>query len=216
MDTKVFTMNVAMNSRLDELTRSANQVLSQIFEHKNESSLLVMQCEHMADCDEREKFTQDVTAWEKVLRQLEMANAIIVYSSEGDVFGHSFDLLLIADYRIIPSECQLGFLRRTRMTAPGMSLYRLTNQIGQAQARRLSIAGKALKADEAYSLGLADELSNSGVKVVDGAIGKFSNVPSLELAIQRRLLLEAHTLEYDDALGAYWAARARHRSRTPE
>lgn len=215
MDIRVFTIEAASDSNLKELTDSAKRALNGICEYRGDRSLLVLRCEHMDDRNGREGLRDDVAAWEKVLRQIEMANSVIIYTSEGDVFGHAFDLLLIADFRIIRRGSRLGFSQRMGAPPPGMSLYRLANQVGQAQARRLSLAGKALEADEAYSLGLADELSNDGTQAVDRAVSRFENSSSSDLAIRRRLLLEAHTLEYDDALGAYWAARARNGSGVP-
>lgn len=215
MDIRVFTIEATSNSNLEELTDSAKRALNEIYEYKGDRSLLVLRCEHVDDRNGQEALRDDVAAWEKVLRQIEMANSVIIYSSEGDVFGHSLDLLLIADFRILRNGSQLGFSRRMGAPPPGMSLYRLANQVGQAQARRLSFAGTALEADEAHSLGLADELSNDGAQAVDRAVSRFKNSSSSDVAIRRRLLLEAHTLEYDDALGAYWAARARSRSGDP-
>lgn len=209
MDIKVFTIDVTRSSHLEELTESAKRGLNEIREYKGDRSLLLLRCEHADGESDQEEPGQSVTAWERVLRQIEMANSVIIYISEGDVFGHSFDLLLIADFRIIRTGSRLGFSPRMRVPPPGMSLYRLANQVGQAQARRLSLGGQALDADAAYSLGLADEVSHGGTQAVESAIDRFSNSSSSELAIRRRLLLEAHTMEYDDALGAYWAARAR-------
>lgn len=208
----IFVVEATTNSLLEDLTNAARDVLNQIYECKQGSSVLIMQCKHDTDCRREEPSIKAITAWEKVLRQLEMSSAVMVYHAEGDVFEHFFDLLLIADFRIIRSGSQIGFSRSIGSSLPGMSLYRLANQIGQAQARRVGMAGKTLAADEAYGLGLVDEVSDGGREALDRAIAKFSELPSSELAIRRRLLLEAHSLEYDNALGSYWAARARNRS----
>lgn len=213
MGTSIFHLKVTSSSSLEDLIRSVKKVLDEISEHRDGASVLVLECEHVDDTIEYQPVKEQIAAWEKVLRQIEMANCIIIYKSEGDVFGYSFDLLLIADYRIVRKGSCLGLSREMSDFPPSISLFRLANQVGQAQARKLSLAGKVLEADEAYQLGLADELSSDGAKAVNDAIIKYKNRSASELAICRRLLLEAHAVEYEDALGAYWAARARSNSR---
>lgn len=212
---KVFAIEVAANAPLEEVTQSAGRILADISEHKDESSLLLLRCEHMEECSGDKAPTGIVSLWERTLRRIEMADCVIVYVSDGDVYEHSFDLLLIADFRILSRGSKIGFGAGIGANAPGMSLYRLANQIGQAQARRMSLAGRVLGADDAYGLGLADLICDGEAEAVDRAVAEFSGRSSSEVAVRRRLLLEAHTIEYDDAVGAYWAARARHRSRAP-
>lgn len=211
---RVFTIDVRSSSTLRELTESLMVVSSQAYEHKPESVVIVVRCEHVIDSGYGEEGVQLVASWEKVLRQLEMAHALIIFISDADVFGHSFDLLLISDFRVVRCNSRLGFSLHDGAALPRMSLYRLVNQVGQAHARRVGLVGITLGADEAYQLGLVDEISESEVDVLDRALAKFGDAPTSELAIRRRLILEAQALEYDNALGAYLAACARNRIRT--
>lgn len=207
----VLTVNVMAKSSLGELTKSLGSVLDQIYERGRRSSAVVFHCESTTDSPSVKESIQVISAWEKALRRLEVSQAIIVFLSDGDAFGHAFDLLLISDFRILVRNARVGFLLQNGVIRPGMSLYRLTNQIGQAHSRRVGLTGRALRADECYDLGLADEISDNGSHSLAQVLQKLENSPSAEVAIRRRLLLEAHALEYDNAIGAYLAACARDR-----
>jgi isomerase DpgB len=215
VDRNVFTISVVSNAGLQELTEAVRSVLGQIYRDDQKDTVIVLRCASFADCPEGGETLQSISSWEKVLRQLEMANAITVFISEGDVFGRAFDLLLISDYRSVQATSRIGFSRRGRITRPGMSLYRLTNQLGQAQARRVGLAGKILTAQEAVGLGLADEVSDDASDMLDHFLNQLGETSSAGLAIQRRLILEAQAMEYDNALGAYLAVSAIERADAP-
>lgn len=207
----VFTINVVVGSNLGEITESLRNVLDRIYECRRESCAVILQCESITEYPSLSESIQALSAWEKALRQLEVSHAVIIFISNGDAFGHAFDLLLISDFRILGKNSKIGFSLQNGAIRPAMSLYRLTNQIGQAHSRRVSLTGRALAADESYDLGLADEISDNGSDVLLQVVEKLTKLPSAELALRRRLLLEAHALEYDNALGAHLAACARSR-----
>lgn len=210
---RVLTINLGPSSVLAELTECLKAVSSETYEHKQESVFVIIRCEGMIDCASESESVRSIGAWEKALRQLEMGHAFIIFISDSEVFGYAFDLLLISDVRILCPDSRMGFSMRDGASLPRMSLYRLANQVGQAHARRLGLAAIVLGADEALQLGLADEISDDLAESLDSALAKFGDAPTSELAIRRRLILEAHALEYDNALGAYLAACARSQPR---
>ncbi|WP_193751758.1 enoyl-CoA hydratase/isomerase family protein [Sphingomonas sanguinis] len=191
------------------MIESLNAVLRQIHEFGNDSVVLLLRCDTADERAFADASIKTISAWEKVLRQIEMARAIIFFESEGDAIGPSFDLLLISDFRVLRRKSRIGFHFQNGVPQPRMSLYRVSNQIGQGYARRLCLAGATITAEEACNIGLADEAFDSEADVPGRALERFMNVRSGELAMRRRLLLEAHALDYDNALGAHLAACAR-------
>ena len=205
----VFTLDVGSRSRLEELTKLLRNALDQIYERRRENSAVVLRCESTAASSFVDESIQNISAWEKALRQLEVSQAIIIFMSNGDAFGHAFDLLLISDFRIVGRDSKIGFGLQNSLIRPGMSLYRLANQIGQARSRQVGLTGRAFSAEESCSLGLADEIADNGNDLLSPLLKKLDDLPSSELALRRRLLLEAHAMDYDNALGAHLAACAR-------
>ena len=146
-----------------------------------------------------------VNQWERALRRLERLPAPTLAVVHGYCAGLALEVLLATDYRIAAADARLRVPVRHDGTWPGMALYRLANQIGVAQVRRLALFGVEIDARRATELGLVDEagrlaeLTRTALAVLDGVSGK-------ELAIRRRLLLDATTTSYEDALGAHLAA----------
>ena len=209
---KVFHITVSESPSLESLIVSLRGLLSDIYKHKQESSVAVFYCKREEVAFGESHSITTLSEWEKVLRQLEMAQTISVFVSEGDVSDWTLDLLLISDFRYLAKKLRVGISTPNGAIRPGMALYRLANQLGQAQARRLGVIGRSIATEEACTLGLADETFDAGFDIVDHALYELKEVSSSELALRRRLLLEAHALEYDNALGAYLAACAINRA----
>jgi len=156
-----------------------------------------------------------VNQWERALRRLERLPAPTLGVVHGYCAGLALEVLLATDYRIAASDARLRVPALPGGTWPGMALYRLANQIGVAQVRRLALFGAEIHAHRAAELGLVDEvgglaeLTRTALNVLGGVSGK-------ELAVRRRLLLDATTTSYEDALGAHLAACDRAVRRTWE
>ena len=155
--------------------------------------------------EEPEVGVHTVNQWERILRRLERLPAPTLAVVHGYCAGLALEVLLATDYRIAAADARLRVPMRPDGTWPGMALYRLANQIGVAQVRRLALFGMEIDAHRATGLGLVDEvggladLTRTALAVLGGVSGK-------ELAIRRRLLLDATTTSYEDALGAHLAA----------
>jgi isomerase DpgB len=87
-----------------------------------------------------------------------------------------------------------------------MGLYRLANQAGAAAVRRAVLLGVPLTATEALGLGLIDEVAADPAAAAAAARTLLGASPASDLAIRRRLLLDATTTSYEDALGRHLAA----------
>ncbi|GAA5052382.1 enoyl-CoA-hydratase DpgB [Nocardia callitridis] len=160
----------------------------------------------------------DVGKWENSLRRLEQAPVPIIAVVQGDAYGPAAELLLVADYRVLRADSTFGFAATEQGVWPAMGLHRLAGQIGVAKARDLVMHGRAISAAAARERGLVDAVIADGAEAaaIEEGIAVFGSAVGSELAIRRRLLLDAVTTRFEDALGAHLAAsdRALRRERT--
>ncbi|MDT9002105.1 enoyl-CoA-hydratase DpgB [Paucibacter sp. APW11] len=152
---------------------------------------------------------QLVSQWERTLRRLERLPAPLIAAFEGDCVGLLFDVLLIADYRIAAPNTRFELPKVHSAVWPGMTLYRLTSQLGIGAARRLVLFGQVLSAEQALSTGLLDELDAEPRSRAE-AFCQQTAVPAWrDVAVRRRLMLEVASTPYEEALGAHLAASDR-------
>lgn len=149
---------------------------------------------------------QDVNRWERAVRRFEHLSAILVAAPQGECGGPALDLLLASDYRIASPDMRLQLPINDGQFWPGMSLYRLVHHIGSAKARQLVLWGREIAVDRCLELGLIDQVSGDLHETVRTTIRDLALQPGSELAIRRRLLLEATSTLYEDALGTHLAA----------
>jgi isomerase DpgB len=147
-----------------------------------------------------------VSKWERGLRRLERLGMTTVAVAAGDCGGVALDALLATDYRIASGDLRLLLPAQGGTTWPGMAIYRLAQQAGVARVRRSVLFGHPIDAAEALDLRLVDEIADD--MTADGALlpGVAGGLSVPELAIRRRLLLDAATASFDTALGAHLAA----------
>jgi isomerase DpgB len=87
-----------------------------------------------------------------------------------------------------------------------MTWDRMATQRGVAQVRRLALFRVEIGAERAAGLGLVDEVGADVMALAREALVILGGVSGRELAIRRRLLLDATTTSYEDALGSHLAA----------
>ncbi|MEU6719651.1 enoyl-CoA-hydratase DpgB [Nonomuraea sp. NPDC046802] len=147
-----------------------------------------------------------VNKWERVVRRLERLGVPTIALVSGECSGQSLDLLLATDYRIGAPGVRLGLARSDGMLWPGMALHRLVQQIGMATARRMALFGRHLTAREALELGLLDEVTENATAAVAAVARQAGELAGTELAVRRRLLLEAVVRSHEDAIGVHLSA----------
>jgi isomerase DpgB len=157
-----------------------------------------------------------VSKWERTLLRLERLSAFTVAVAEGECGGAALDALLVADYRLALPGTRLLVPSDGHATWPGMALYRLAHQAGPARIRRAALLGVPIEADEALVLGIVDELSDDPAEGLAVIARQAAGIAGRELAIRRRLLFDAATTTFEDALGAHLAACDRHLRRVAE
>ena len=147
-----------------------------------------------------------VNRWERALRRLERLRAVTVSVAEGRCAGPALEVLLTTDYRIATRDLRLHPPALSGEVWPGMVLHRLANQIGTAQARRLALFGGEVTAVQARRVSLIDEIVDDVVEGVAASTQLAGVATGTELGIRRRLMMEATSTSYEEALGAHLAA----------
>jgi isomerase DpgB len=162
-----------------------------------------------------------VSKWERALRRLEESPAVVIVTASGRCSGLALDVLLAGDHRIGTADLQVSFAADSGLIWPGMAIYRLANHVGVARARRLALFGATVSGEHAAQAGIVDEIVEDragldrAVKEAATLLGPFAGA---ELAIRRRLLMEATTAGFQESLGVHLAAcdrvlRRRHEDR---
>jgi isomerase DpgB len=136
-----------------------------------------------------------------LVRRLERSNAISFAIARHVCSPLALELLLVADQRLANSDFLIS---RTKKMWPGMAIYRLSQQIGMIQARRLLLHGHDLNASTCLSLGLIDEILAGPMEDLGKLVEDVSRLE--EFGMIRRLIQESHTEAYEEALGAHLAA----------
>ncbi|MFI7020098.1 enoyl-CoA-hydratase DpgB [Streptomyces sp. NPDC050164] len=161
-----------------------------------------------------------VSRWERAVRRLERLPAPVLATVHGDCAGPAMEVLLATDYRIALSLARFRLHRGSGSVWPGMSLHRLVHQLGPTRARRLALMGTVLTAEDAVSWGVVDETVGEAAlpNTVEGATRALTRMRGQDLSVLRRLLLDAVSTDFDDALGVHLAAcdRSLRRSANPE
>lgn len=150
----------------------------------------------------------EVNKWEAALRRLEQVPAPVVAVVDGDAYGPAAELLLVADYRIMAAGTVFELAAVDGAVWPAMAMYRLAAQLGAGPARRLAVLGRPRTAEQAHADGLIDAVVAPGAETeaVGAGLALFGRSAGTEIAIRRRLLLDAPGTRFEDALGAHLAA----------
>lgn len=148
----------------------------------------------------------EVNKWERVLHRLERAPAVTIAVVEQDCAGPTFEALLACDYRIARTGTQLSPPTAQGAPWPGMAIHRLATQLGAAYARRLVLFGTEMTATEAFHSGLVDVVTDDVEQALSEADSLTEPLLGTEVAVRRRLLLEASSTSFDESLGTHLSA----------
>ncbi len=147
-----------------------------------------------------------VNAWNRALRALERLNTMTIAVADESVGSLGLAVVLATDYRVARPGVCFGMSYRGQEIMPDMMLYRLANQAGPAAARRLSLSTAELPASDAQGLGLIDVISEYPQDIVEKLLGARAATSGDAYAIRRRLIKEAASTTYEEALGHHLAA----------
>lgn len=155
-----------------------------------------------------------VNKWERALRRLERLPVATLAVATGTCHGRSAEALLATDYRIAGADLRLQLPMVGTATWPGMAIHRLAQQLGVARARRIALFGPELSAWQALELGLVDEVAEDPQAAAANALENLSGARGRDIAVRRRLLMDAASTDFEDALGPHLAACDRALRRT--
>lgn len=158
------------------------------------------------DVDESVVNVDLVNKWERVLRRLERLHAPTITIVNGACTGLGLAVMLTTDHRIVSPDARISLRTDTMGILPGMALHRIANQIGVARARPLVLFGLEVTAKKAEELGMVDEIAEDIQIAANIFINSLCAMDLSDISVRRRLLLDASSLSYDDALGSHLAA----------
>lgn len=166
----------------------------------------------------------------KLCREMETMDKVFIAALKNQVFGGGLELALGCDFRIFAKNTIVGLPETALGLIPGSSsMQRLPRLIGTSRALELILAGRILKADVAFELGIANEVT--GEDTLMDAAKKLANkilanapwatvfakrgvVRGRDMDIEKALLYDNSlfglcftTGETDEGLGAYFEGR---------
>ncbi|NJC11457.1 isomerase DpgB [Micromonospora profundi] len=147
-----------------------------------------------------------VSKWERLVRRLERLGATTVAIASGDCGGMALDVLLATDFRIATPDVRLTLPVDGEATWPGMAVFRLVQQAGGMRLRRAILFGTPVEASEGVDLGLIDEVTDDPATALAAVTARAAALTGSELAVRRRLMADAATTSFDEALGRHLAA----------
>ena len=127
----------------------------------------------------------------------------VIAAVEGGAAGLGWSLALACDMIVVSAEAKFvaPFVARGVVPDGGAGWF-LARRIGRHRAAELLLAGKPLRGEEAYALGLANHVVAAG-EVVDAAIAFAGAMPSTTphaMEFTKRLLSSAETISFLDYL----------------
>ncbi len=203
-------IELAGTTTLDELTQRVDTFCRSVEDRSLNAGIVIIRPDHCSAKPWPGPIDiQHASRWERAVRRFERLSAIIVTAASGDCSGPATDFLLISDYRVVDKGFCLELPVNLGQFWPGMSIYRLVHQVGIARARQIVLWGRSLKAEQCLEVGLVDEIALDLADALAGLLPKIERQPASEVGIRRRLLLEAISTPFEDALGAHLAAADR-------
>jgi len=127
----------------------------------------------------------------------------VIAAIEGHAVAGGMELALWCDMRVMADNAQFGiFCRRFGVPLIDMGSVRLPRLIGQSRAMDLILTGRAVDAEEAHSIGLANRVTEPG-KALEGAMALAREIirhPQTCLRSDRQSLLEQWSLNEEDGM----------------
>lgn len=194
-----------------ELIDEVNRECDRIEDSSKDSVLLVLLRADRDGAPVGEPWPHDtgihmVNQWERALRRIERLPGASLAVVEGDCTGLALETLLVTDHRVAVRGARLRIAATGENAWPGMALYRLANQVSAGLVRGFALFGAELPAERAVEWGLLDALGEDPDALARAALDRLGGRRGKEVALRRRLLLDATTTSFEDALGAHLAA----------
>ena len=106
-----------------------------------------------------------------VFRRIELLNKVVIAAVNGFALGGGCELAMACDIRIASKKAFLGSPEISLAVIPGWGgTQRLPRLVGVSKAKQLMFTGEKISAEEAYRIGLVDELSEPDELMKDALI----------------------------------------------
>jgi isomerase DpgB len=148
---------------------------------------------------------QLVNQWEQALRRVERLAAVTIAAVQGTCAGVALEVLLATDYRLATPDLRIC-LSGPSGVWPSMSIFRFAHQLGIGRSRQVALFGADLSAMRTIDLGLVDGVVADLNAAVSHFIESLTQGIYTDIALRRRLLLDAIGTTFEDALGVHLAA----------
>lgn len=133
-----------------------------------------------------------------VFRKIEEFPVPVIAAVNGYALGGGLELALSCDIRVFDKKAKVGLPEATLGINPGYGgTQRLPRTIGMGMAKKLIFTGSAITADEAFTIGLCEQVSEEG-KVVEDALSlaeKITKVAPLSVKKIKKLMNEGIQME---------------------
>ena len=132
----------------------------------------------------------------------------VIAAVEGYAVAGGLELALWCDLRVVDPEAVFGvFSRRWGMPLIDGGTVRLPRLVGQSRALDLILTGRAVAAEEAQAIGLANRVSASGEALADALslAEELTSFPQHSLRADRRSVYSHGGSHVTDALATEWA-----------
>jgi enoyl-CoA hydratase len=96
--------------------------------------------------------------WERFLHRLETMDKIVICLCHGYFIGGGLQLALACDIRVVARGAKTGIPAVKEGLIPSLGPWRLARFVGIGRARKLTLLGNLIDADEADRIGLVDHL----------------------------------------------------------
>lgn len=127
----------------------------------------------------------------------------VIAAIEGPAVAGGLELALWCDLRVMARTAMFGvFCRRFGVPLVDLGTIRLPRLIGQSRAMDLILTGRAVDAEEAYQIGLANRVVEEGT-ALEAAIALAQEIaafPQACMRSDRKSALEQWGLEWDEAI----------------
>lgn len=144
-----------------------------------------------------------VSKWEQALRRLERLAAATVVLVDGPCGPSALELLLTADHRIGGEKLSIDL---GEVTWSGMVSFRLVKQLGLTRARKLLRLAGPVGGEQLAQFEVVDEITPDAEARQAEIAERSATRSGADIALERALLTEATSLDFEEAFGNHLAA----------
>jgi enoyl-CoA hydratase/carnithine racemase len=152
-----------------------------------------------------------IQAWEKMLREIETMDKLVICQIHGFAVGGGLQLALACDIRVCTRAAQMGLPASKEGIIPGLATYRLARYVGLGRAKQLIYLGNLIDAERAEHIGLVDHLIDDATMTVEfnALVESYDAAFSTGGRHAKSLISEAFHTDFDVFLSAYEDAQSK-------